>query len=114
VMQVTIIFDPEFGARSDADVGDAFWMVDSTGNRALADRLWASGSTDHNSAVFRAQGDEPDDDAVRERFEDVELHHPTWTTVRFVGVGLSDELRDSFLTRGLSVAPESRGFVVGR
>ena len=113
-MQVTIIFDPEFGTRSDADVGDAFWMVDSTGNRALADRLWASRSTDHNSAVFRVQGDEPDDDDALERFADVQLHHPTWTTVRFVGVSLSDELRDSFLNCGLSVTPEPSGYVVRR
>jgi hypothetical protein len=113
-MKVTIVFDPDYGMRADVDVGDAFWLVESPQNRALAARLQASGAADPNSAVFREQDGPPQDDDVLDRLDDVDVHHPNWTTARFVGVRLSSELRCELLSRGLSVSAERDAFVVER
>jgi hypothetical protein len=113
-MKVTIVFDPDYGMRADVDVGDAFWLVESSQNRALATRLQAAGAADPNSAVFRAQGGPPQDDDVLDRLDDVDVHHPNWTTVRFVGVRPRSELRSERVSRGLSVWAEHDAFVVER
>jgi len=111
-MKVVVVFDVDYGGRGDADLGDAFWLIESPPNRTLATRVWAAGATDPNSAVFKANS--PTEDQALERFEDVELHHPGWTEIAFVGVPLTRDLDHRFRERLLIVASNSAGFLVRR
>jgi hypothetical protein len=113
-MRVTVVFDRDFGAQEQPDLGDAFWLIESPRNRALATRLWAAGATDPNSAVFRAPDAALLDDDALARFEDVDLHHPNWTAITFVGIPLTKELQNQFASYELSATPGDNSFVVGR
>src|SRR4051812_7497561 len=81
-----------YGASADADLGDAFWLVDSESNRHLAQKAFSAGATSPNSAVFRRGADTPLDEEVFTRFEDADLHHPNWTEIAFFGAFLTPEL----------------------
>ena len=113
-MRVIVAFDRDFGAREQPDLGDAFWLIESPDNRALAQRCWAAGTTDPNSAVFQSHEVSPQDDDALERFEDVDLHHPNWTAITFVGIPLTKELRGHFEGCGLTAKPDPEGFVLER
>lgn len=109
-----IVFDPDLGKRNRPDLGDAFWLIESPHNRALAERVWATGSTDSNSAVFQAQAVASLDEEALSRFEDVDLHHPMWTEITFLGVPLTNDLRDQLEGYALAIIPADDAFVVKR
>ncbi|MDR3509170.1 MAG: hypothetical protein P4L64_14850 [Caulobacteraceae bacterium] len=113
-MKVDVIFDRDFGAKAGADLGRAFWLVESPPNRALAEEAWATRATDANSAVFKADDGVPLEDAALERLEDVDLHHPAWTEIAFLGIRLTGELQARLEALGLSVISGEGGFVVKR
>lgn len=85
-MKVVLVFDTAYGADPQADLGEAFWLVESPSNRALALTAWQSGSTDLNSAVFDPPPGPPAWEDVVGRVEDIELHHPNWSVIEVVGV----------------------------
>jgi hypothetical protein len=113
-MKVLISFDENYGGSDQADLGDAFWLVESAANRAAAENAWSQGSTDANSAVFRLDPDSSSDEQALNRFDDVELHHPDWTEMVFVGISLTQTLRREFSNRGLSISEANGGFVARR
>jgi hypothetical protein len=113
-MKVIIALDPAYGTRADADLGDAFWVVESPPNRALAERAWALGKTDLNSAVYKPSAGSCADEDVIQRFEDADLHHPTWNEMAFAGVSLSPSLKEHFTRLGLQVARRAASFSVLR
>ena len=75
-MRVTIAFDEQFGEDGDIPAGEAYWLIDSPANRALAGRLRSSGGRDPNSAVFKWPSDEDPTQALLGLLDTVELHHP--------------------------------------
>lgn len=104
-MKVVVVFDPSYGDHDDADLGDAFWLVQSPCNRALASRAWEAGTTNSNSAVFDPMPHATPDDEVLERIGDVDLHHPDWTEMAFVGAPLSPKLLRKLVDQGFEVEP---------
>jgi hypothetical protein len=113
-MKVVVVFDLAFGERDDADLGDAFWLIDSPCNRALATRMWEARVTNSNSAVFEPMPHLTPDDAVLGRFEDADLHHPGWTEMAFLGMPLNPTLRRKLAEQGCEVAPTLTGFTLRR
>lgn len=113
-MRGLVVFDPDYGKREDADLGDAFWLVESPDNRALATQAWQAGATDSNSAVFKPAPHLKLDDEALDRFRDADLHHPDWNEMTFAGVPLSSALRREFAERGLQVAQTETGFLLHR
>jgi hypothetical protein len=111
-MRVTVVFDKDLGARAEPRVGDAFWLIESTSNRGLAERLWGNGAADPNSAVFK-DGGSPSDDAVS-LLDTIDLHHPEWTEIEFVGAPLTESSRRSFVADGMSVVETEWGFLLTR
>jgi hypothetical protein len=109
-----LVFDLDYGASEQPDLGDAFWLVESTRNRALAKRIWATGATDPNSAVFQAYAETPTDDEVMSRFEDADLHHPAWKEMEFVGVPLTVALKRQFADQDLVARATDAGFRLRR
>jgi hypothetical protein len=113
-MKVIVAVDPDYGTREHADLGDAFWLVESAPNRAMAEKAWAGGATDPNSAIFQRHRDSLPEDEALERFADADLHHPAWTEMAFYGVALSPSLKWHFTTLSLSVTWRDGGFVLRR
>lgn len=112
-MRVMVVFDPDYGRRKNPDLGDAFWLVESPCNRALATKVWAAGTTDANSAVVRG-GAQVSDDDVLGIIEDVDLHHAAWTEMNVRGVALTVELKDLLRRRGLAASAADGAWVVTR
>lgn len=102
-MRVVISFDPDYGGRTPADLGDAFWLIESLANRRLAQSAWASGQSDPNSAVFKASYGPGDADSAMDIFECIDLHHPDWTEIDFDAVTDVAELSRRLAELGLSL-----------
>lgn len=84
-MRVTIVIDERFGEHGDIPPGEAFWLIESPANRTLAERLWAEGGRDPNSAVFKWT---PQDDATETLLgilNSVKLHHPEMSEAVVIG-----------------------------
>jgi hypothetical protein len=113
-MKVTVVFDPDYGAQEQSDLGNAYWLVESEANRALATRVWASGAADPNSAIFKTNQAASREDEAISKFEDVDLHHPAWTEIEFVGVSLTWKLERDLSERSLAVIPTQAGFLISR
>lgn len=94
--------------------GEAFWLADTSANRAVAEETWATGTTDSNSALFDWDADVVEDADVLERFADVDLHHPGWTEIVFPALSLSTDLEAHFKEHGVRVDRSSDGFRVSR
>lgn len=105
-MKIVLVFDVAYGADPQADIGDAFWLVESPSNRALAMKAWQSGATDSNSAVFDPPAATPTVRDVLERVRDVELHHPDWTDIVLVGVEPTALVRSALAEAGHKVVSE--------
>lgn len=84
-MRVTIAFDEQFGEDGDIPASEAFWLIDSPANRALAERLGAAGDRDPNSAVFKTTSDEDPTQALLALLDTVELHHPDMSEAIVLG-----------------------------
>jgi hypothetical protein len=113
-MRLVISFDPNYGSREPAELGDAFWLVESTPNRTLAQVAWDTGSTHFNSAIFGPQSVPATAEEAVDRFDDADLHHPTWTEIAFTGVALSSEIEQRLADRDLIAIPTDDGFLVRR
>jgi hypothetical protein len=113
-MRVIVSFDPDYGDRERADLGDAFWLIESPANRRLAQAAWASGPSDPNSAVFRASYGPGEPDSAIAIFENVDLHHPNWTEIDIDAVADVAELSRRLAELGFSVSPTANGLVVTR
>lgn len=115
VMRITVVLDKAFGAAEQPNVGDAFWLIGSSANQALADRLRNEGWVEPNSAIFDGDRYESRAAAAVATFYNVLDHHPSWTEIEFIGVPLSPdlaaELNDPDVGPLLSTAD---GFVVSR
>ena len=86
-MKAVLVFDTSHGAGPQANLGEAFWLVESPSNRALALSAWQSGPTGANSAVFDPPLDALAWEDVVGRMQDIELHHPEWSVIEMIGVG---------------------------
>jgi hypothetical protein len=106
-----VALSPDYGLSSAADLGDAFWLVESPANRAIAEIKWRAKATDRNSAVFKSGGDPAD---VESLFETVDLHHPNWSQIDFFGALLTDRSERYFQNEGLQVSRSDSGFVLTR
>ena len=84
-MRVTIVLDPSFGEHGDIPAEGAFWMVDSPANRSLAERLWAKGGYDPNSAVFKATSGADPAETLAGLWRTIQTHHPDMTEVVIPG-----------------------------
>lgn len=109
-MHVVVAFSPEYGSADSAELGDAFWLVESPANRAIAEQKWQAKSTDPNSAIFKSGG-APD---IEGMFETVDLHHPSWSRVDFIGASLTSGLADVFRSEGFQIAELPSGFALTR
>jgi hypothetical protein len=113
-MKVMLVFDPKYGARKALDLGDAFRLVESPDNRALASKAWTAKTSDPNSAVFRLSEGLSLQDQALAKFEEIDLHHPGWTEVAIIAVPLTAELDRQFSSEGLRLVAELSGFSVLR
>lgn len=104
-----------FASLSEAtDLGDAFWLADTPVNRVLAERAWSSATHDPNSALFKEVSGRDVTSAVLYVIDNVELHHPNWREVRFLGTALTKEISTGFREMQLHAVPVEDGFVVER
>lgn len=78
-MRVTIVLDPSFGEHGDIPGEGAFWLVESPANRRLAERLWAAGGYDPDSAVFKAAADSDQAKILIGLWPTILTHHPEMT-----------------------------------
>jgi hypothetical protein len=113
-MKVMLVFDPKYGAREEPDLGDAFWLVESPDNRALASKAWTAKTSDPNSAIFRPGRALSLQDQAFAKFEEIDLHHPDWTEVAVVAVPLTAELNRQFSSEGRRLVAVPSGFSVFR
>ncbi|ALL15054.1 hypothetical protein [Caulobacter henricii] len=95
-------------------MGDAFWLVESPANRGLAEAAWRAKATDPNSALFKSGVGDIDNSDVLAMFETVELHHPDWSRIDWVGVKLSKDLNQAFREDGFVTAEIGHGFSITR
>lgn len=109
-----MVFEGRYGGRANPDLGDAAWLVESPDNRSLATRVWADADAGSQVTLFNAPAAEPRDGDVIARFEDIDLHHPSWTEIGVVGVRLTPALEHQFRTLGIKVAAGESGFVARR
>jgi len=112
-MRVVVAFH-DLQASEASDLGEAFWLSDTPINRAHAEKLWAAESTHPNSAVFDWGSDAVEDDDVLERLDDVVLHHPNWSEVRFLSVSLTPELQARLRDHGFAAEHCANGFNIKR
>ena len=110
-MKVMLVFDTAYGADPRAELGDAFWLVESPDNRALALKAWQSGSTDSNSAVFDLPPGPPMAADVVGRVQDIELHHTDWTEIAVVGVKPTPQLHAAMAEAGYKPSERSPGWI---
>lgn len=92
-MKIILAYDARYGADPEADLGDAFWLVDSPDNRARASEAWGSGASDPNSAVFAPPERPAAVTDVVARLEAIELHHANWSEVVVIGVEPTHQVR---------------------
>lgn len=106
---VGVVVDPEFGERLEALAARMHvWVVDSSANRAVAKRIWASGTTALRAGVtIFAKGAATDDEALLlSVLESVDLHHgvhshhPPYSTLEVVGVNASPVLWEGLAELG--------------
>jgi hypothetical protein len=112
-MRIVVAFH-DLQASEASDLGEAFWLADTPINRARAEEVWATDSTHPNSAVFDWGCGAVEDDDILERLEDVCLHHPSWSEVRFLAVALTPELQARLHGRGITAELFSNGFSLKR
>lgn len=113
VVRVVVAFH-DLQASEAMDLGDAFWLADTPINRAHAEKIWAADRTDANSAVFDWGSDTVEDDDILERLDDISLHHPNWSEVRFLSTPLTSKLRARLQGLGATAERCSNGFKVRR
>ncbi|WP_156136801.1 MULTISPECIES: hypothetical protein [unclassified Caulobacter] len=113
-MRILTIFEAAYGSRENPNLGDAAWLVESPENRSLATRVWAEAGSGPEVTLFNAPLDEPGDEDALALFEDVDLHHPSWTEIGFVGVRLTEELAQVMLSLGATTAVTDAGFIARR
>ncbi|KQS55149.1 hypothetical protein ASG17_03375 [Brevundimonas sp. Leaf363] len=109
-MHVVVAFSPNYGTADAPELGNAFWLVESPANRAIAEQKWKAKSTDPNSAILKS-GDAPD---VEGMFATVDLHHPNWSRVDFIGASLTNGLEYLFRDAGFQIAELPSGFALTR
>ena len=110
-MHVVVAFAPNYGSADDPELGDAFWLVESPANRAVAELRWRAHATDPNSAIFNSGGEPPD---IEGMFETVNLHHPDWSRIDFVGAPLTGPLESLFQSEGYKISELGLGFTISR
>lgn len=113
-MKVMLVFDPKYGAREESDLGDAFWLIESPDNRALATKAWTTNASDPNSAVFKPEEGLSLSDQALAKFADIDLHHPGWTEVAFVAVPLTADFDQRISGGGFRLLTGPFGFSVLR
>ncbi|WP_420477769.1 hypothetical protein [Brevundimonas sp. FT23028] len=84
-MRVTIALEEGFGDTGSIPTGEAFWLVSSPANRDLAERLWAEGGRDTNSAVFKRAEGWSDAEVLIGLWGTLLDHHPDLTEVMVPG-----------------------------
>lgn len=112
-MKVTLVFDGGYGSRNEPDLGEAFWLVDSPANRAIAEQAWKASATNPNSAVFKGQQSANAQDVV-EKVEEIDLHHPDWSEIIVVGVEPTSELASALEAEGLAMTLASGSLSIRR
>jgi len=110
-MKVTVILDPAYGLSNDEIPTPAYWIVDSSVNRALAGRMHRRSAANPNSAVFDGSLFMSLTDAALGIFPSVAEHHGCWTEMEFIGVGLNDQITASLAGEGVRLAPTQAGFI---
>ncbi len=113
-MRVLAIFESSYGNLENPDLGDAAWLVESPENRSLAKHAWAGAGSGSEVTLFSATPDEPGDTDTMARFDDIDLHHPAWTEIGFVGVRLTETLEHKLLALGVAISSSEAGFVARR
>ena len=113
-MKIILVFDYAYGANPQADLGDAFWLVASPANRALASAARQSGSTDSNSAVFDPPLGLPAAEDIVERVQDIELHHPEWSVVEVIGVEPTPQSLAAMSEAGYKTASDADCILIRR
>jgi len=110
-MHVVVAFSPDYGSTSAPELGDAFWLVESPANRAVAQQRWQAKSTDPNSAIFQAGAGSAD---IEGMFETVDVHHPNWSRIDFMDASLTGALERQFLSEGFQISDLPSGFTLIR
>jgi len=109
-----LVLDPHYGAQARPDLGDAFWLIASASNRALAARARAANGTDPNSAVFESKEARSNAEDVMGLAENIDLHHPEWTEIEVVGVGLTPDVQAALGEWGRVVVTATDRFSIHR
>ena len=112
-MKVMLVFDEACGEREEHHLGDAFWLVESTSNRTLAERAWKASPTDANSAVFKGGSPVATED-VHGKVHNIDLHHPDWAEIVLVSFDEAEPLTSKLEAEGLSVRPIAAGLSITR
>jgi len=112
-MRVMLVFEETYGSRDKPQLGDAFWMVDTPANRALAEKAWKDASTDPNSAVFQSHSPARAQDVIG-KVQDIDVHQPDWSEIVLVGVERGDELMSELEAEGLAIIATSGALAIRR
>lgn len=113
-MHMVVAFTPDYGSAASPELGDAFWLVESPANRAIAELRWKAKATDPNSAIFKPGDLQTEPADIEGMFETVELHHPTWSQIDFVGVPLPPEVERIFRDEGFQISRKGSTFTLHR
>jgi hypothetical protein len=115
---VTLVVDPNFGKRANAQASiGPLWVIESPSNRAAIEGLWNSGPSPFENAptLFNAVSGRTPEDAAMWEISMVDDHHPEWRTFEVVGAGLSQKLIDALIQCAPGTAKETaEGFVFMR
>lgn len=112
-MRVVVAFH-DLQASEASDLGDAFWLADSSTNRGRAEEAWSAEITHPNSAIFDWDSGVVEDDDILERLDDINLHQPAWSEIRFFADNLTTTLQARLKGRGITAERQTGGFCIKR
>ncbi|WP_424361105.1 hypothetical protein [Methylocystis parvus] len=83
-----IVVDPAFAERLDAEAEiQPVWLCDTPINRRAAEIFWAKKPAPPGRVTtFRATGSGSREQMLLDILDTVDMHHPSWTRLRVIGV----------------------------
>jgi hypothetical protein len=123
--EVYLIFDPNFGNKiDDLPTGVPAWIVMSDENEVFIRRFWAANPDrdwEHGITGFSKLADADAETQFASQLENIEKHHgpyseaPPFTTLKVLGMRLTEQARQQLLFLGFAEFSESHdGFTATR
>ena len=98
---VVVVLDPLCGDRlADLVKGDPVWVVDSTINRPVVERLWSQSGQSISLTAFDWAEDEQPSATLMRMLDMINLHHPHCVGYRIYGASLTNDVREELARMG--------------